>query len=136
MFRNVIGPNGIDFRTAKGKDLLFLLNSIKFRVLLTSFKHNNYTTCRSFNYTRSPHMLDNFICSQPLFSQVKNCKVGYTGMRSDQTATLTSFKTTAIKFKVTEKVVENINWKLIGYHKLNNYIFNNSLSKYIAGGTT
>ena len=35
MFRDVIRPNGIDNRNAKGKDLLFLLNSIKFRVLLT-----------------------------------------------------------------------------------------------------
>ena len=44
MFRDVIGPNGIYNRNAKGKNLLFLLNSIKFRVLLTYFRYNNYTT--------------------------------------------------------------------------------------------
>ena len=37
-FRDVIGTNGIDCRNAKGKDLLFLLNSIKFRVLLAYLK--------------------------------------------------------------------------------------------------
>ena len=34
MFCDVIGPNGIDNSNAKDKDLLFLLTSIKFRVLL------------------------------------------------------------------------------------------------------
>ena len=57
-------------------------------------------------------------------------------MRSNHTAILTSFKITAIKFKVTEKVEENIDWKLIGYHKLTNELFNSSLSKSIAGVTT
>ena len=35
MLRDVIGPNRIDNRNAKGKDLPFLLNIIKFIVLLT-----------------------------------------------------------------------------------------------------
>ena len=39
MFPNVIGSNGIHNRNAKGKDLLFLLKIIKFRVLLTYFRH-------------------------------------------------------------------------------------------------
>ena len=34
MFCDVIGQNGKNYRNAKGKDLLFLLNSIKFIVLL------------------------------------------------------------------------------------------------------
>ena len=41
MFRDVIRPNGIDNRNAKDKYLLFLLNSIKLRVLLTYFRHEN-----------------------------------------------------------------------------------------------
>ena len=45
-------------------------------------------------------------------------------------------KTTSIKFKVNEKVVAQIDWKIIGYHNLNNYIFENSLSKSIAGRST
>ena len=57
-------------------------------------------------------------------------------MRSNHTEILTSFKLTAIKFKVNEKVVAHIALKVIGHHKLTNEIFNNSLSKYIYGGTT
>ena len=57
-------------------------------------------------------------------------------MRSDHTAILPSFIITAIKFKVNEKVVVYIDWKLIEYHKLTNELFNNSLFKSIAGGTT
>ena len=136
MFRDLISPNVINNRKAKGKDLLFLLNSIKFRVLLTYFRHNNYTTWRSFNSTRSPHILDNFICYWPFFRQFKCCRVVNIGMHSDHTVILTSFKLTTIKFKVNEKVVDYIYWKLIGYHKLNNELFNNSLSKSIDEITT
>ena len=67
IFRDVIGSNGINNRSDNGKDLLFLLNNIKFRLLLTYFTHNNYTTWRSFNSNRSPYMLDKFICSRPFF---------------------------------------------------------------------
>ena len=38
MFRDVIGPYGINNRNAKGKDPLFLLKSIKFRVLLIYYR--------------------------------------------------------------------------------------------------
>ena len=37
---------------------------------------------------------------------------------------------------MNEKVVAHIDWKLIGYHKLTNKLFNNSLSKSIDGDTT
>ena len=57
-------------------------------------------------------------------------------MCSYHTDILTSLKITAIKFKVTEKVVVHIYWKLIGYHNLTNGIFNNILFKSIADGTT
>ena len=56
-------------------------------------------------------------------------------MRSDHTEIPTTFKITAIKFKVYEKLIDHIYWKLIGYHKLTNEIFNNSLSKSIDEGT-
>ena len=136
MFRDVIGPYGINNRNAKGKDLLFLLNSIKFIVLLTYYRHENYNTWRSFNTTRSPHLLDNFILSQSFFCQVKYCKVVNIGMDSDHTAILTSFKPTAIKFKFNEKIAAHIDWKLIGYHKLTNKLLNSSLSKSVDGSIT
>ena len=64
-FGNAIGTCGINNKSAKGRYLLFLLHSIKFRVLLTYFRGKNYTTWRSFNSTRFPHILDNFICLRP-----------------------------------------------------------------------
>ena len=57
-------------------------------------------------------------------------------MRSDHIAILTSFKLTAIKFKVNEKIEANIDWELIGYHKPTNKLFNNSLYKSIDVRTT
>ena len=105
-------------------------------MLLTYYRHENYSTWQSFNYTRSPHMLTNFICSQSLFRWVKDCKVVNIGMRRDHTAILTSFKLTAIKFKVNKKIAAHIDWKLIGYHKQTDKIFKNSLSKSIDGTTT
>ena len=81
-------------------------------------------------------MLDKFICSWTFFSQVKEFKVVNIGMRSNHTAILTTFKITVIKLKATKKVVPEIDWKLIGYHKIINVIFKNSPSESIVGGTT
>ena len=67
MFSDVIGIHKLDNLNAKVKYLLFLLKSINFRVLLTYFKNRNYTTWLSFNSTRYPHKLENFICSQSFF---------------------------------------------------------------------
>ena len=63
-------------------------------------------------------MLDNFICYRPFFCRVKDCKVVNKGMRSNHTAILTIFKILVIKLKLNEKVVANIERKLIGYHNL------------------
>ena len=68
---DTIGSHGLDNRNAKVRDLIFLLKSIKFRVLLTYFNHSNYNIWQTFSSTTSPHILDNFICSQPFFRQVK-----------------------------------------------------------------
>ena len=57
-------------------------------------------------------------------------------MYSNHTEILTSFKLTEIKFKVNEKVLAHIDWKLIGCHNLTNKLFNNRLSKSIYGVTT
>ena len=57
-------------------------------------------------------------------------------MRSDYTAVKTAFKITVIKFTVTEKIVKELDWKLVGYHKTTNGIFKNRLSMYVDGRTT
>ena len=56
-------------------------------------------------------------------------------MRSNHTSIPTTFRITAIKFKLTEKIVAQTDWEIIGYHKTTNYIFNNILSMYISGST-
>ena len=104
-------------------------------MLLNYFKHRNYTTWQYFNSTRSPHMLDNFICSQTFFHWAKDWKLVNIGMSSNHTSILNTFKTTAIRFKVPENIVAQTNCKLIGYHKLTNELFKNSLYKSIAGST-
>ena len=125
----------ISWYDAKNKYLLFLLKSIKFRVLLTYSKYSNYTTWRSFNSTRFPHTFDNFICSLPLFCRIKDLKVVNIGVCSNHTDILTILKITEINFKATDKIVSQTNWKLIGYHNLKNELFNNSLYKSISGRT-
>ena len=124
VFRDVLGHQELDNCNVKCKYLLFLRKSNKFIVLLNYFKNINYTTWRSFNSTRSPHMLENFICSRLFFRRVKYCKVVNIGICSDHTAILTIFKITAVKFKAIEKIVTQTNWKLIGYHKTTNELFN------------
>ena len=105
MFGDAIVLHGLDNCNAKGKDLLFLLKSNKFIVLLAYFKHSNYTTWIFFNYTRSPHMIDNFICPISFFRRVKYGKVVNIRMRSYHAAILTTFKITVIKLKATKEIV-------------------------------
>ena len=105
-------------------------------MLLTYFKHSNYNIRWYFNPTISQHMVDNFICSQKFFFQVKYYKVVNIGIRSDHTAVQTNFKITEIKFKLTDNIVTYIYWNLIGYHKKANELFNNILSMSVEGSTT
>ena len=57
-------------------------------------------------------------------------------MRIDHTAILTTFKIIAIKFKVTEKIVAQTNWKLIGYQNITNELFINIILLSIPGSST
>ena len=56
-------------------------------------------------------------------------------MRSNHTSIPTTFRITAIKFKLTEKIVAQTDWKLIRYHKTTTE-FNHIISMFIAGSTT
>ena len=134
-FRDVIGPNGINNRNVKGKDFLFLLKSNKLKLLLTFFKHRNYITYRSFNQLRTPHMLDNFVCSEKFFKRVKDCKVVSTGVRSDHSAIQVTFKLTSIKFKVNAKKHVIIDWKKINNNPIVNKQFNDKLTEVLTKET-
>ena len=67
MFNEVLGTNRLINRNSKVKDLLFLIKSRKLKVLLSYFIHKCYTTWKLFAVGNSPHMLDNFICSESFF---------------------------------------------------------------------
>ena len=103
MFNDVLGPNRISNRNSKGKALLFFIKARKLKVLLSYFTHNCYTTRKSFAVGNSPHMLENYICSESFFKRVHDCKVSNIGVRSDHSAVIVCFKITVIKFKVKEK---------------------------------
>ena len=60
-FKDILGPHGLDNRSLKGRDLLYLYKSNNFKILLSFFAHTNYITYRSFNESKTPHTLDNFI---------------------------------------------------------------------------
>ena len=100
MFNGVLGENGIINRNAKVKNLLFLVKAQKLKVLPSYFTHKCYTTWKSFAVGNSPHMLENFICSESFFKLVRYCKVSNIGVRSDHLAVIFCFKITEIKLEV------------------------------------
>ena len=85
-FSNTLRPQGINNKNIKGRELLYLYKTNNQKFILSYFNHNNYITYRSFNYKKSAHMLDNFICCDKLFKRISNCKVTTLGVRSDNTA--------------------------------------------------
>ena len=76
-------------------------------------------------------MLENFICSESFLKRVRDCKVSNIGVRSDHSAVIVSFKITAIKFKVKEKINKIIDWKKINRDAETNIEFNLILSENI-----
>ena len=119
MFKDVVGPNGLGNRNLKGKDFLFLLKSNQLKILLTFFTHDNYVTYRNFSASKSPHMLDNFICCNEFFKRVTDCKVVKTGARSDHSPIQVKFKLTAIRLDLTKSDTTIIDWEKIRMDKKN-----------------
>ena len=58
IYCRAIGPHGIDNRNKKGQMLLGLISANNTKIVNTFYQKNSYTTCRSFDKTRSCHMLD------------------------------------------------------------------------------
>ena len=58
MHKKVIGIYDIKNRNKKGRNLLGLFGANNLRVVNRFFKKRNYTTWRSLNKSRTPHMLD------------------------------------------------------------------------------
>ena len=127
MSRDVVGPIGICNRNQKGKDLLYLLKSNRLRVLLTYFTHDNYVTYRNFSASKSPHMLDNFICCHAFFKRVMDCEVVKTGARRNHSPIQAKFKLTAIKLNITKSAMVVIDWEKIRTDRVAKAAFNATL---------
>ena len=83
MLQDFVGPNGLSNQNLKGKDLLYLLKSNPFKILLFHFTNNNYVTYRNFSASQIPHMLHNSICCDNFLKRVTDFKVATTGAISD-----------------------------------------------------
>ena len=80
LYKLLIGPFGIDNRNMKGRILLSVLNQNRLRVANSYFNIPSFVTCRSFNASRYPHMLDVITTSDLFFKHVRDCGVTPKGM--------------------------------------------------------
>ena len=112
-FKDILGPHGLDNLNLKGREILYLYESNNFKILLSFFAHTNYITYRSFNESKTPHMLDNFISCGKFFKTISDCKVNRLGVRSDHAAIMTQFRLTAIKFNNDRDDITIIDWQKI-----------------------
>ena len=127
MFRDVVVPHGLSNRNLKGKDLLYLLKSNQFKILLSYYTHDNYVTYRNFSASKIPHILDNFICCDKFLKRVTDCKVVTTGARSDHSTIQEKIKLTAIKYNIPKEETIVIGWETIRTEKDYGEIFNDKL---------
>ena len=84
MHKKVIRIDGIKNCNKKGRNLLGLFGANNLRLVNSFFKKRNYTTWRSFNKSRQPHMLDVITCSTSCFKYVNYCGATPNGVQSDQ----------------------------------------------------
>ena len=112
-FKDILGLHRLDNRNLKGRELLYLYKSNNFKILLFFFAHTSYITYRSFNESKTPHMLDNFISCGKIFKRISDCKVNRLGVRSDHAAIMTQFRLTAIKFNNDRDDITIIDWQKI-----------------------
>ena len=127
MFHDTLGPYSLNTRDQKRKDLLCLLKSNHFKLLLSYFHHKNDIAYKSFNVYKTPHTLDNFICCSEFCKRVTNCKTSKHGVKSDHSAVLVKFKLTSIKQNNMKADILAIDWKLIREIKEVNEMFNKKL---------
>ena len=112
-FKDILGPHGLDNWNLKGRDILYLYKSNNFKILLSFFAHTNYIIYRSFNDSKTPHMLDNFISCGNFFKRIRDCKVNRLGVRSNHDAIMTPFRLTSIKFNNDHDDIIIIDWQKI-----------------------
>ena len=97
----MIGPFVIDNRNIKVRRLLSVLSPNRLRLANFYFKKPSFVTWRSFNASRSPHMLDLLTTSDSFFKHVRDCGVTPTGIRIDHSAVRLIFSNRSTKFNST-----------------------------------
>ena len=111
----------------KGRRLLGLFSNNQLKIANSFYKKSSYVTWRSFNKTRSPHMLDVISVSENFYKCVRNYGVSKTGMKSDHSAVRLDFVDRSIKFKTTFFKKPVIDWKSIKEKEEVNKKFNVNL---------
>ena len=99
MHKKVIRTYGIKNRNNNGRNLLGLFGANNLRVVNSFFKKRHYTTWRSFNQSKTPHMLEVITCSTSFFKYVNDCGTKPDGVRSYHSAVWMLFLNRSIKFK-------------------------------------
>ena len=113
MYKGVIGPFGIDNRNIKGRRLLSVLSQNRTRVTNSYFRKPCFVTWRSFNASRSPHMIDVITTSDSFFKHVRDYGVTSTGMRSNHSVVRLTFSNRSFKFNSTYVERPVFYWKRI-----------------------
>ena len=70
-------------------------------------------TYRSFNESKNPHMIDNFISCGKFIKIISDCKVNRLVVRSDHAVIMTQFRLKAIKFNNDRDDITIIDWQKI-----------------------
>ena len=75
MYGKTLGPWGINNRNMQGRRLLGFFSNNQLKIANSFYKKASYVTWRSFNKTRSPHMLDVISVSKNFYKCVRNCGI-------------------------------------------------------------
>ena len=129
IYWKTLGPWGINNRNMKGRRLLGFFSHNQLKIANSFFRNSSYVTWRSFNKSRSPHMLDVISVSKDFYKNVRNGEVSKTGMKSDHSAVRLEFVNISIKFKTTFSKKPVIDWKSIKEKEEVNKKFSVNLKK-------
>jgi hypothetical protein len=117
--KETLGPHGITWSNAHGKNLLHVLAAYTLQVENTFFHHqpDKYATYTSLPTTHHPRGLpsihDIFACSNSFCEQVQDCAAVLHGIASDHQAVCLKVTLASINFKSCEVSQGTINWPKI-----------------------
>ena len=117
--KETLGPHGIAWSNADGKNLLHVLAAHTLQVENILFHHQpdkyaTYTSLPTTHHPRGlPSMHDIFACSNSFHKQVQDCAVVLHGVASDHQAVRLKVSLASIKFKSCEVSLGTIDWPKI-----------------------